>query len=140
MINDKMKQRLLIEIRKSYYSAKRYNVKSTFALLYHEKDLSVDKLGKYVRMSDHLLKLDENHFFVNFVHTDHENAFKAAQNLLFALDAHFQDSASAIAIDAFDINKPANIVLNRLEQILKEIKKNPYVRIDDENILNEIVF
>ncbi|MEO1938270.1 MAG: hypothetical protein ABGW85_06510 [Sulfurimonas sp.] len=139
MINEKIKQRLIIEIRKAYYGAQRYNVKSTFALLYHEKELPVDKLGKIVRMSDHLLKIDENHYFINFVHTNHTQAFKAAQNLIHALDSHFNDSNSAIAIDTFDIKQPANLVINRLEQILKEVKKNPYSRIDDENILNEII-
>ena len=135
MINEKIKQRLIIEIRKAYYGAQRYNVKSTFALLYHEKELLVDKLGKIVRMSDHLLKIDENHYFINFVHTNHTQAFKAAQNLLHALDSHFNDNSSAIAIDTFDVKQPANLVINRLEQILKEVKKNPYNRIDDENIL-----
>jgi len=138
-MNEKIKQRLLIEIRKAYYSAKRYNVVSSFALLYHSKELPVDKLGKIVRMSDHLLKIDENHYFINFVHTKHSDAFKAAQNLLHALDLHFNDTNSAIAIDTFDTTQPGNIVINRLEQILKEIRKSPYTRIDDENILNEIV-
>jgi len=139
MIPEKIKQRLLIEIRKSYYSAERYNVKSSFALLYHEKELPVERLGKIVRMSDHLLKIDDNHYFINFFHTNHTHAFKAAQNLLLALDVHFNDRASAIALDTFDINQPGNIVISRLEQILKEVRKRPYTRIDDENILNEIV-
>jgi len=138
-MHEKIKQRLLIEIRKAYYSAERYNVQSSFALLYHEKELSVDKLGKIVRMSDHLLKIDDNHYFINFVHTSHAHAFKAAQNLIHALDLHFQDNNSAIAIDTFDTKQPANLVINRLEQILKEVRKNPYTRIDDDNILNEIV-
>jgi hypothetical protein len=139
MIHEKIKQRLLIEIRKAYYSAERYNIQSSFALLYHEKELPVDKLGKIVRMSDHLLKIDENHYFINFVHTNHSQAFKAAQNLIHALDIHFHDNNSAIAIDTFDTKQPANIVINHLTLILKEVRKNPYTRIDDENILNEIV-
>ncbi len=139
MINEEMKQRLYVEIRKAYYSAQRYNVKATFALLYHEKELLVDQLGKMVRMSDYLLKIDENHYFINFIHTNHAQAFKAAQNLIHALDSHLNDSNSAIAIDTFDTKQPPNLVINRLEQILKEVKKSPYSRIDDENILNEIV-
>jgi Ca2+-binding EF-hand superfamily protein len=138
-LNEKMKTRLLIEIRKAYYSAQRYNVVSSFALLYHEHELPVDKLGKIVRMSDHLLKLDDHHYFINYVHTTHENAFKAAQNLLYALDKNYNDTNSAIAIDTFDVTKSGTIVINRLIQILEEIKRNSYTRIDDENILNDII-
>jgi len=138
-MDERIKNRLKIEINKAYYSYKRYKVDSTFAMLYHEKELPVDTLGKIVRISDHLLKVDEHHYFINFVHTNHNNAFKAAQNLLHALDNHFNNRTSAIAIDTFDTTQTPNLVLNRLWQILKEIRKNSYTRIDDENILNEII-
>jgi len=138
-MEERIKNRLKIEINKAYYSYKRYKVDSTFAILYHEQELPVDKLGKIVRLSDLLLKVDEHHYFINFVHTNHNNAFKAAQNLLLALDNYFNNNTSAIAIDTFDISQTPTLVINRLTQILKEIQKNPYTRIDDENILNEIV-
>jgi hypothetical protein len=138
-IEENMKKRLLIEIKKSYYSAKRYNVTTTFAILYHEKELSVAELGKLVRLSDHLLAIDAKHYFINFVHTDHSKAFKAAQNLLYALNVKFCDENAAIAIDKFDTEQSPNIVINRLQQILHEIKRSPFTNVDDENILNEIV-
>ena len=138
-MNDRIKQRLQIEINKAYYAYNRYKIDATFAILFHEKELPVDKLGGFVRLSDLLLKIDDNHYFINFFHTNHNNAFKASQNLLLALDNYFNNSTSAIAIDTFDTTQTPNLVINRLTQILKEIQKNPYVRIDDENILNEIV-
>ena len=138
-MDDRIKKRLEIEINKAYYSYKRYKVNTTFAILYHEKELTVDKLGSLVRISDLLLKIDEHHYFINFVHTNHNNAFKASQNLLLALDNYFNDTTSAIAIDTFDTTQTPNLVITRLNQILNEIQKNPYTRIDDENILNEIV-
>ena len=131
--------RIKIDIERAYYISDRYNATSAFALLYHEKELSPSELGTIIRISDIFIKIDENHYFINFVHTNHTQAFKAAQNLLHALDSHFNDNSSAIAIDTFDVKQPANLVINRLEQILKEVKKNPYNRIDDENILNEII-
>jgi len=137
-MNEKIKKRLEIEINKAYYSYKRYKVDATFALLYHEKELTVDKLGSFVRISDLLLKIDEHHYFINFVHTHHDSAFKASQNLIFALDNHFHDNTSAIAIDTFDSMQTPSLVIHRLYQILNEVRKNPYTRIDDENILNEI--
>jgi len=138
-MNDKIKNRLRIEIEKAYYAYKRYKIDTTFAILYHEHDLEVATLGKIVRITDHLLKIDSNHYFINFVHTDHNKAFKAAQNLLHSLDLHFNNHSSFIAIDTFDTTQSPKIVLSRLEQILKTIQKTSYARIDDENILNEIV-
>ena len=138
-MDKKIKNRLQIEINKAYYSYKRYKIDSTFAILYHEEDLPVDKLGKIVRISDHLLKIDENHYFINFVHTNHNNSFKASQNLLHSLDLLFNNTTSCIAIDAFDITQSPTIVLNRLQQILNAIQKSSRTRIDDENILNEII-
>ena len=137
-LEEKIKTRLQIEINKSYYIYKRYNLESAFAILYHEKPIHVAELGKMVRISDHLLKIDEHHYFVNFLFTNHTDAFKAAQNLLFALDIHFNDRKSCIALDTFDITQPIHLVLSRLQQILLEIQKNSYNRIDDENILNEL--
>ncbi len=138
MIHETIKKRLKIEINKAYYIAKRYNVQSTFAFLYHNGELPIDKLGKFVRVSDHLLKIDEHHYFINFTFTNQEDAFKAAQNLLLYLDRYFNHQDSCIALDTFDITKSPTIVLNRLVQILTETKKNSYTRIEDENILNEL--
>jgi len=138
-MQDHIKKRLEIEINKSYYTAKRYGAISTFVFLYHEKELPVAVLGKFVRISDHLLKIDDNHYFINFTFTEPEDAFKAAQNLLLYLDKHFNNRTSCIALDNFDTSQSPRIVLNRLMQILKETQKNSYTRIEDENILNEII-
>jgi hypothetical protein len=138
-MEERIKQRLHIEINKAYYSYKRYKIETTFAMLYHEKELPIDKLGHIVRISDHLLKIDEHHYFINFVHTNHNNAFKASQNLLHALDKHFNNNSSAIALDTFNTAQTPNLVINRLWQILKEVQKNSYSRIDDENILNDMI-
>jgi len=138
-MSEHIKNRLKIEIQKAYYSFQRYKVDTTFAILYHEKPIDVTELGKIVRISDHLLKIDEHHYFINFVHTNHNRAFKAAQNLLHALDLKFNDTTSCIAIDTFDTTQSPTIVLNRLQEILKTIQRTSYSRIDDENILNEIV-
>ena len=138
-MEDFIKNRLKIEINKAYYIAKRYKSLSTFAILYHKDILPVDILGKFVRISDHLLKIDDHHYFINFTFTHQEDAFKAAQNLLLYLDRHFNNRTSCIALDTFNITQSPTIVLNRLIQILHETKKSSYTRIEDENILNEIV-
>lgn len=138
-MEDSIKNRLTIEINKSYYTAKRYKQNSTFAILYHEKELQVQTLGKIVRISDQLIKMNENIYFIFFKFTNHEQAFKASENLLFDLDNYFNNTSSCIGIDSFDINQSPTIVINRLLQILDEIKKNSFVRVDDENILNELV-
>lgn len=137
-MDDYIKNRLKIEINKAYYTKKRYSVPSTFAILYHEKELDVAQLGKFVRISDHLLKMDDHHYFLNFAFTEQDGAFKASQNLIMYLDKYFNDTTSCVAIDTFDITLSPTIVLNRLMQILNETRKNSYTRIEDENILNEL--
>lgn len=131
-----IKERLEIEINKAYYIAKRYKSPSTFAVLYHEKELSLEKLGDYVRISDHILKMDDNNYFIHFTFTEQDGAFKASQNLIVYLDHHFNDRSSCMAIDTFDLSHSPTIVINRLMQILTETKKSSYTRIEDENILN----
>ncbi len=137
-MDDYIKNRLTIEINKTYYVAKRYQVTSTFAILYYEGELTVNDLGKFVRTSDHLLKIDDNNYFINYAFSEQDGAFKASQNLLLYLDKHLNNQTSCIALDTFDITKSPTIVLNRLTQILNETKKNEYSRIEDENVLNEI--
>ena len=97
------------------------------------------ELGQFVRKSDHFIRLDDNYTFMNFEFTEQDKAFKAAQNIIMSLDTFFGDTSTKIAIDTFDTNKSPQIVYNRLEQILKEIQKDPYSRIDDENVLNGII-
>ena len=83
-----------------------------------------------------LLKIDDNHYFITFYHTPHNEAFKASQNLILYLDNFFQNRTSCIAIDTFDTNNSQAIVYKRLIQILEVTRKTPYSRIEDENILD----
>ncbi|QSZ42232.1 hypothetical protein GJV85_08935 [Sulfurimonas aquatica] len=138
-MNANIRNRLNIEIKKAYYVFTRYKSPCTFAILYHEEELHVAKLGEFVRISDHLLKVDDNHYFINFAFTEQNGAFKASQNLILYLDKHFNNRTSCIAVDTFDSTHSSTIVINRLMQILQEIKKDPYSRIEDENILNGLV-
>ena len=138
-MDDSTKNRLRIEVKKAYYVYERYNVISTFALLYHDGDITFEALGGFLRISDHFLRVDKNHCFIVFTHTEQNNAFKASQNLLVYLDKYFNNRASAVALDNFDTSLSCLTVLNRLTQILNETKKNPDSRIEDENILNGLV-
>lgn len=132
---DNIFNRLKVQVKKTYYVHKRYDTPATFGLIYHEKDLSVIELAEYVRISDQFIKLDENHYFINFAYTSHENAFKASQNLLLKLDNFFGDTSTCIALDIFNTTYPAETVLNRLKRILSQIRQEPYTRLEDENIL-----
>ncbi|MEA1982014.1 MAG: hypothetical protein U9N39_00605 [Campylobacterota bacterium] len=138
-MNKNIFNRMKVSINKAYYTATRYDVDATFAYLYHEKELSIEELGKFVRISDQFMPIDKNHYFIHFAFTSHNDAFKASQNLIYHLDKHFNDASSSIAIDTFDTSKTSTIVYNRLVQILNEIKQNPYSRIEDEEVLNGIV-
>lgn len=138
-----MQENILIrtqaQIKKHYYSYERYNVESTFALLYHEKPLPLIELSQFVRTSDHLISIDENHYFIIFAFTSEADAYKAAQNLLMKLDNHFNATRSAIALDGFDTSNSAQIVVSRLKDILKKARQDPFVRIETENALDDLI-
>lgn len=123
-------------VDKTYYIHERYGVPATFALLYHGQPLDVETLGSFMRLSDHVIDVDENHFFIIFSFTEEANAHKAAQNMLSHLDGLFKEPCCCIAIDSFDTSKTPYSVLCRLKQILTEIRKHGFKRIDNENILD----
>lgn len=128
--------RVKVLIKKTYYTHERYQVNATFALLYHEMPLSLTEVSKYVRISDHIMQLDDNHYFIIFAFTEQNNAYKASQNIVHSLDNYFNNHTSCIALDTFNTSKSAQVVLNRLKQILAEIRKSPYVRIETEDIFD----
>ena len=123
-------------VKKTYYTFDRFDVDATFALLYHEKSLTLNELAKFIRLSDHLLQIDANHYFIIFSFTSQKNAYKASQNILYKLDTHFNDHSSLIAMDILNPTKSPQSVLNRLKQIMTEIHKNNFVRIETEDILD----
>ena len=125
-----------VMIEKIYYINKRYEVISTFALLYHEQPIHVDVLGSFIRLSDHVISVDDQHDFIIFTFTPEANAYKAAQNLLNKLDNHFSDRSSCMALDSFDTNRTPNNVLSRLRQILAETRRGSFARIETDAILD----
>ena len=139
-MDEKILNRLTIMIERTYYVFKRYHTPSTFALIYHEKPITAKQLGQFIRKSDHFLQIDEHHCFMHYGFTEQSHAFKASENLLMFLDNFFGDTTTKIAIDTFDPNKTPIVVYNRLMQILEVMADHhPYTRVDDENVLNEIV-
>ncbi|MDA7818158.1 hypothetical protein N9A28_08200 [Sulfurimonas sp.] len=137
-MTDNIFNRIEIEIKRTYYTFDRYKADATFALIYHKEPLSIEELGSFVRISDKFVKIDDNHYFINFAFTTQEGTFKACQNLLMGMDNFFGSNTTCIAIDNFDTSKKPAMVYNRLMQILKEIQRSSYSRIEDENILNMI--
>ena len=123
-------------VNRTYYIHERYHVDATFALLYHGKPLEVDDLGSFLRLSDHVIEVDEHHYFIIFAFTPEANACKASQNLLRKLDHHFGEPCSSIALDRFDPNLTPHNVLSRLKQILCVTHKHSYSRIETESALD----
>jgi len=128
--------RFEIMIEKTYYIHQRYGVTATFALLYHELPLDIDDLGSFIRLSDHVIPIDENHEFIIYAFTPETNAHKASQNLLRKLDNHFGQRCCCIAIDRLDTNRTPHNVLSRLKQILGETRKGSFSRVENESILD----
>lgn len=129
--------RVELLVKKAYYTAERFHLNLTFALLYHEEPLPVIELSKYIRITDHVVSLDDHHYFIVFAYTSHENSYKASQNTVHSLDKYFNNLTTCIALDTFDTSKSVSIVLYRLKQILAETKKSSYVRVETEDILDD---
>lgn len=127
--------RVSVLIKKTYYTHERFQISATYGLLYHEEPISVVDLSQFVRISDHLIALDEHHYFIIFAFTSQENSYKASQNIVHKLDKYFNNATSCIALDTFDTSKTYQNVLTRLRQIMVETQKNPYVRVETEEIL-----
>ena len=138
-MTDAIYNRFEIEVERAYYILKRYDVISTFALLYFDKELSAKQLGTYLRISDTFFLIDDNTYFINFPFSSQKDTFKACENLLLELDNYFNDRNSCICIESLDTNLKPKVLLNKLIQILEETKKSSYGRIEDESILNHIV-
>lgn len=135
-MDENILNRLNVLIKKTYYTNDRFEVDATFALLYHKTPLSVVELSKFVRLSDQLIRLDDNHYFIIFAFTSEENAYKASQNIIHKLDSHLNDHSACIAMDFLDSNKSPQYVLNRLKQIMVEIHRDSHIRIETEDILH----
>lgn len=124
-------------VKKAYYTNERFHLNVTFALLYHEPPLPIVELSKYIRITDHIISLDEHRYFIIFSYTSHENAYKACQNAVHSLDKYFNNFTTCIALDTFNTSKSVPIILHRLEQILAETKKSSYIRVETEDILDD---
>jgi hypothetical protein len=135
-LDEDLKTRLNAEIGRAHYTYERYKVDYTFALVYHEKDIELDVLGSYVRVSDKLVRIDENMHFVIYNFTTQDDAYKASKNLLNNLDNHFHSTKSCIAVDAPAKTDTTHMVLNKLDQILQETKRSSVSRIEYEDILD----
>lgn len=135
-MNPNVMNRINVLIKKTYYTHERFQVPATFAMLYHEEPLNVIDFSKYIRISDQVMQLDLNRYFIIFAFTSETNSYKACQNILHSLDNHFNNRTSFMAIDSLDHTRSPQSVLSRLEQILIEARKNPFIRIETEEALD----
>lgn len=135
-LDDYLKTRLNAEIGRARYTFERYQADYTFALVYHEKDIELEVIGSYVRVSDKLVKINENMHFVIYNFTTHNEAYDASRNFLNNLDKHFGSTSSCIAIDKPLKTDSTNMVMNKLDQILQETKKSSASRIEYADILD----
>lgn len=129
-------ERFSLLVKKIYYIHERYQVEATFTMLHVQHPIEMDEVSEMIRRSDEIFQIDPHRFFVAFTFTDQESARQACVNLLKKLDRHFNDHSSSIALDNFDPSKSPQIVVSRLNQILDEIEKRPYIRIENESILD----
>jgi hypothetical protein len=135
-LNEELKIRLNAEIGRAHYTYERYKVDATFALVYHEKDISLEQLGSLIRVSDKLVSINENLHFVIYNFTTQDDAYKASRHLLNSLDKHFHNTTSCIAIDSPSKTDSTHMVMNKLHQIILETKKNSVTRIEYSDILD----
>jgi hypothetical protein len=135
-LDEELKIRLNAEIGRAHYTYERYKAEATFALVYHEKDIGLEQLGSLVRVSDRLVRVNENLHFVIYNFTTQDDAYKASRHLLSSLDKHFHSATSCIAIDSPPKTDSTHMVMNKLHQIILETKKNSVTRIEYSDILD----
>ncbi|WP_373069714.1 hypothetical protein [Sulfurimonas sp.] len=135
-LDENLRTRLNAEIVRAHYTYERYNAVSTFALVYHEKDIELEVLGSFVRVSDRVIRVNENLHFLIYNFTNQDDAYKASRNLISKLDKHFHNATSCIAIDSPSKSDSTHMVMNKLYQILEETKKTSVARIEYEDILD----
>ena len=138
-LDDKTKKILELEIGKVHDACERYDSQNSAAIVYHEKDVDTELLSGFLRKNDVVIRLDDNHHFIVFGYTSDSEAYNAAKHLLAELDKYFKSSTTCIAIESACKYDSANIMLNKLLQILNETKKNSISRIEYEDILDEVV-
>jgi hypothetical protein len=135
-LDENLRTRLNAEIGRAHYTYERYNAESTFALVYHEKEIDLEVLGGFVRVSDRIVKVSDNLHFLIYNFTTSDDAYKASRNLLNKLDNHFHNRTSCIAIDTPSKSDSTHMVMNKLHQIIQETKKSSVSRIEYEDILD----
>lgn len=135
-LDDDTKTRLNAEIVRAHYTYERYDAVSTFALLYHEKELSLEELGGMIRISDRIVAISKDMHFIIYNFTTSDDAYQASRNLIGKLDKHFNNTTSCIAIYAPLNTDNTHMVMNKLYQILEETKKSSVSRIEYEDILD----
>ena len=135
-LDEDLKIELNDEISRAHYTYERYKAQATFALIYHEKDIGLDVLNSFVRVSDRLVRVNENFHFVIYNFTTIDDAYGASRNLLKNLDKHFHNITSCIAIDMPSKTDSTHMVMNKLYQIILETRKNSVTRIEYSDILD----
>lgn len=135
-LDEEIKTRLNAEVVRAHYTYERYNAVFTFALLYHEKELTLEELGGMIRISDRIVCVSKNLHFITYNFTTPDDAYQASRNLIAKLDKHFNNTTSCIAIYASSKTDTTHMVMNKLLQILEETKKSSVSRIEYEDILD----
>ncbi|MDX9813152.1 MAG: hypothetical protein WC144_06730 [Sulfurimonas sp.] len=137
MIRESVKNRFQVMVKKSYYIKQRYNLDFTFALLYHKHPIDVVELSQFIRISDLIIDIDDNHYFIIYQFTDMQETLKATQNLIFNLDKFFNEAGSSyVAIDKLDDTVSPMNLLSRLKQIVNYAKTNKINRVETEEVLD----
>jgi len=135
-MNQNLEKRYEVLVKKTYYIHKRYNLESTFALLYHKEPLSLVQLSAYARISDYIIEVDENNYFIIFQFTSEEDAYKASQNIIGKLEVNFCSHAFYIGLHKININMTPQNILKKLRLIVEYAIKNRFNRVETEEVLD----
>ncbi len=137
MIRESVKNRFEVMIKKSYYIKQRYNLDFTFALLYHKDPISIIDLSQYIRISDLVIDVGDNYYFIIYQFTNELESMKASQNLIANLDKFFNEiGGTYMAIDKLDDTIAPLNVLSRLISIVDYARKNKMNRVETEEVLD----
>jgi len=126
-------------IRLDIYRFQRYDVPFSMATFYSDHEIDIEKIMPLVRQTDTVVELNSNLVCVIYGNIGYEEAFKAAENMLYQLNylnPSLKVSAGMTSIKASDLPKD---LLQRVFQNLEQANDMPESYVGDDYIIDYMI-
>lgn len=126
-LQERHSQQISDELEIVYYRLNRYHHKHTLALFYSESEFDYDLVNNALRMTDKVVKLEDNLFLLIFEDTDiTTGGIKAAEKLLLSLTQSSPEDIYSGAEECMK-NNEGSVILRRLFTLINHAIKHKRV-------------